>query len=186
MSRRLLVAVFENENDILGATERARLSGYEIVDAYTPYAVHGLDKAMGIKPTRIARVCLGFGLMGAIAKLWFQIWTSAFDWPVNVGGKPLTSVPAFVPVTFEVTVLFAGVGTVLAFFLVSRMRPGKKPKVVYNGVTNDKFVLVLSQEDAAFDVKIVERLFAQYNVVHLEERVEEVEICRASSSMLFS
>jgi hypothetical protein len=173
MSRRLLVTVFENENDILGATETARVNGYEIVDAYTPYAVHGLDKAMGVRPTRIAWVCLGFGLLGAIAKLWFQIWTSAFDWPVNVGGKPLTSVPAFVPVTFEVTVLFAGVGTVLAFILASRMRPGKRPKVVYEGATNNKFVLVLSQEDAAFDVKSVASLFAQYNMVHLEERVEK-------------
>jgi hypothetical protein len=173
MSRRLLVNVFANDQDILNATNAARESGYTIVDAYTPYAVHGLDKAMGIRPTRIGWICLGLGLLGAAAKLWFQIWTSAFDWPVNVGGKPLTSLPAFVPVTFEVTVLFAGVGTVIAFFLVSRLLPGKKPKVVYEGVTNDRFVLVLAEEDAAFDVENVKNLFAPFHIVKMEERVEK-------------
>ncbi|MEO8167447.1 MAG: DUF3341 domain-containing protein, partial [bacterium] len=152
MSRRLLVSVFESDHDIIGATRTAREQGYRIVDAYTPYAVHGLDKAMGVRPTRIAWLCFLFGLTGAAAKLWFQIWTSAFDWPVNVGGKPLTSLPAFIPVTFEVMVLFAGVGTVLSFFLISKMWPGKKPHVVYKGATNDRFVLVLAEEDAAFDV----------------------------------
>lgn len=174
MSRRLLVSVFRNDHDIVGATNAAREHGYEIVDAYTPYAVHGLDKAMGVRPTRIAWLCLAFGLTGAIAKLWFQIWTSAFDWPVNVGGKPLTSLPAFVPVTFEVMVLFAGVGTVLAFSIMSKLWPGKKPGVVYPDATNDRFVLVLAQNDAAFDVEKVRQMFVHYNVVQVEEQVEKV------------
>lgn len=174
MSNRLLVSWFGTERDILGATKAARANGYDIVDIYTPFAVHGLDTAQGIKPTRIAALCLALGLTGAIAKLGFQIWTSAWDWPVNVGGKPLISLPAFVPVTFEVTVLFAGVGTVLAFLLRSGLRLGKKPTVVYEGVTDDKFVLVLSQSDAAFDVERVRALFVPFHVVKIEERIERV------------
>ena len=172
MSRRLLVSVFGNEHDIAGATQAARTQGYDIVDVYTPFAVHGLDAAQGLKPTRIAAVCLALGLTGAIAKLGFQIWTSAWDWPVNVGGKPLISLPAFVPVTFEVTVLFAGVGTALAFLLRSKLFPGKKPKPLYEGVTNDKFVLVLAQRDAAFDVQSVREMFRPFQLLNMEEHVE--------------
>lgn len=173
MSRRLLVSSFGTESDVLGATKAARENGYEIVDVYTPYAVHGLDVAQGISPTKIALVCLALGLTGAIAKLGFQIWTSAWDWPVNVGGKPLISLPAFVPVTFEVTVLFAGVGTVLAFFLRSKLRPGKKPAFVYDGVTDNRFVIVLAQTDAAFDVLKVRKMFSPFDVITMEERIEE-------------
>ncbi|MDZ7288944.1 MAG: DUF3341 domain-containing protein [candidate division KSB1 bacterium] len=175
MSRRLLVSVFGNEHDLLGATKAAREKGYEIVDVYTPYAVHGLDTAMGVRPTRLAYVCFALGLSGAVAKLGFQIWTSAWNWPVNVGGKPLISIPAFVPVTFEVMVLFAGVGTVLAFFLRSKLFPGKKPSVVYDRVTDDRFVLVLAETDAAFDVRKVREMFKPFGLLHLEERLEKEE-----------
>jgi len=173
MSRRLLVSVFESEQDIIAATKSARENGYDIVDIYTPYAVHGLDMAMGITPTRLAFVCFALGLIGAVAKLGFQIWTSAWDWPVNVGGKPLLSIPAFVPVTFEVTVLFAGVGTVLAFLLRSKLFPGKKPKAVYARATNDRFVIVLAENDASFDVGKVREMFTPHGLVNMEERVEK-------------
>lgn len=173
MSRRLLVSVFGSEQDILGATETAREKGYDIVDVYTPYAVHGLDTAMAVTPTHLAYVCFAMGLIGAVAKLGFQIWTSAWGWPVNVGGKPLVSIPAFVPVTFEVMVLFAGVGTVLAFFLRSKLFPGKRPKVVYERVTDNRFVLVLAENDASFQLEKVRDMFKPYSLLHMEERVEK-------------
>jgi hypothetical protein len=81
-------------------------------------------------------------------------------------------VPAFVPVTFEIMVLFAGVGTVLAFLVVSRLWLGKKPRISFDGVTNDRFVLVIEETDAAFDVEAMRRMFESYHVVHMEERVE--------------
>jgi len=172
MSKRLLITAFENEKDILGATKAARENGYKIVDVFTPYAVHGLDAAQGLKPSKLPWLTFALGISGAIAKLWYQIWISATSWPVNVGGKPLKSIPAFVPVTFEIMVLFAGVGTVLAFILISKLRPGKKPKVLFDRVTDNRFYLVLEETDAAFDVKTVRSLFERFNVVHIEERVE--------------
>jgi hypothetical protein len=173
MTKRLLVSTFAHEQDILAATTAARENGYSIIDVYTPYAVHGLDKAMGLRPSRLPWICFGLGITGAIAKLWYQIWTSATSWPVNVGGKPLKSVPAFVPVTFEIMVLFAGVGTVLAFFFISRLRPGKRPKVNYQGVSDDRFVLVLEETDARFDVPSLRAMFTPFHVVSMEERVSE-------------
>ncbi|MBM4176958.1 MAG: DUF3341 domain-containing protein [Ignavibacteria bacterium] len=175
MTRRLFISYFENEKDILNATRAARDNNYEILDVFTPYAVHGLDDAIGLKPSRLPWVCLGLGLLGAIAKLWYQVWTSATSWPVNVGGKPLRSIPAFVPVTFEIMVLFAGVGTVLTFIIISKLRPAKKPKSLYKRVTDNRFALVLVQSDASFDVKSASEIFASFNAVEFEERLQKEE-----------
>ncbi|MDT8325194.1 MAG: DUF3341 domain-containing protein [Bacteroidota bacterium] len=172
--RHTLHAVFADERDVKEAARALRAEGYTILDAYTPYAVHGLDRILGQRPSRLPWVCLAFGLTGAAAKLWFQIWTSASDWPVNVGGKPLASVPAFVPVTFEITVLFAGLGTVAAFLLRAGLRPGKRVKPVHPRVTDDRFVLVLLQDNAAFRLQDVEAICGKHRVVEVEERLEEV------------
>jgi hypothetical protein len=173
MSRRIVLGVFEREEDILGATREARARGLRVIDTYTPYAVHGLDKAMGLGPSRLPWVCFALGLLGAGLKVWFEFWTTAVDWPLNVGGKPWNSLPAFVPVTFEVMVLFAGVSTVLAFFFLARLRPGKKVRLIYPGVTDDRFVLVLEETDAAFDLAKVKRMLDDFHAVASEERLEE-------------
>jgi hypothetical protein len=173
VSRRLLMGVFEREEDILNVTCVSRAIGYTLVDAYTPYAVHGLDEAMGLPPSRLPWVCFALGLAGAALKVWFEFWTTSVSWPVNVGGKPWNSLPAFVPITFEVMVLAAGVSTVIAFLVVARLLPGRKPKMPAARVTDDQFVLVLEETDAAFDVARVRRLLGNFNAVRVEERVEE-------------
>jgi len=117
MTSRLFVAWFEREDAILEAARSARQAGYSIGDAYTPYAVHGMDEAMGLQPSRLPWICFGCGLVGLLVALGFQLWTSAIDWPLNAGGKPPASVPAFIPVTFEFMVLLAGLGVVAALFL---------------------------------------------------------------------
>jgi len=167
---RTLVGVFEREEDILQATDAARRSGLTILDVYTPYAVHGLDRAMALQPSRLPWVCFLLGLFGATAKVWFEYCTTASSWAIDVGGKPWNSLPAFVPVTFEVMVLFAGVSTVIAFFLVAGLRPWRKAVLVHPRVTDDRFVLLLEQTDAAFDVTQVSRLLERHHVVHIEER----------------
>ncbi len=171
MSRRFLIGIFEREQDVLAATRTARERGLKVADVYTPYAVHGLDEAMGLQPSRLPWVCFALGLFGAAFKVWFEFWTTAVDWPINVGGKPWNSLPAFVPITFEVMVLFAGVSTVIAFFLVSRLRPGKKPRLAAPGVTNDRFALVLEQNDAAFDPERIGRMLEGFNAVEVREEV---------------
>ena len=144
-------AVFGREEDLLGAVEELREAGFEIEDAYTPYAVHGLDRAAGIRRTRLGWVCGILGLGAAASMLVFQHWVSAVDWPLNVGGKPPSSIPAFVPVMFEVGVLAAGLGSVLAFLLVSRLYPGKRPSPLLEGVTDDRFAVVVGAADQSFD-----------------------------------
>jgi hypothetical protein len=174
MSGRVMVGIFEDVNDVLSVTREVRKRGYTILDIYAPYAVHGLDKAMGLEPSRLPWICFLLGLFGAAAKVWFEYWTSASNWPLNVGGKPWNSLPAFVPITFEVMVLFAGVSTVIAFFLVSRLYPGRRAAKVIPGVTNDRFALVLEETDAAFEPAEVRRLLECHGAVEVIERAQEV------------
>jgi hypothetical protein len=172
MTRRLLVSVFEQDDDLLRATAAARNEGLEIVDAFGPYAVHGLDRAMGLRPSRLPWVCFLLGLSGAAAILLFQYWATIMSWPINVGGKPWNSLPAFVPAAFEVMVLCAGVGTFLAFIWLSGLRPGKRSAFSDLRVTDDRFALVLLASGAAFDRDRAEKLLAQFHPVKVEERSE--------------
>lgn len=171
MSQRFMLGIFENEEDILQATRAVRAQGLKVHDVFTPYAVHGLQEAMGLEPSRLPWVCFLLGLIGAGLKVWFEFWTTAVSWPVNVGGKPWNSLPAFVPVTFEVMVLFAGVSTVIAFLLARRLYPGKTARLPIPEVTNDRFVLMLEETDATFDVAAVGGFLRGLGAVHVEERV---------------
>ena len=173
MNRRVLIGIFDSEDAILGVTDAARRRGLKIVDVFAPYAVHGLDKAMGLQRSKLPWVCFVLGLTGAALKVWFEYWTTASDWPINVGGKPWDSLPAFVPITFEVMVLFAGISTVLAFFGMSRLWPGRKPVILDARVTNDRFALVLEEDNAAFDVGEVEQFLRDHQALRVEEREQE-------------
>jgi hypothetical protein len=173
MSRIVMLGIFEDEDGIIGAAAAARKQGLRILEAYTPYAVHGLDRAMGLKRSRLSMVCLAAGGLGALLKLWFEIWTAAVDWPIDVGGKPWNSLPAFVPITFEVMVLFAGLATVGAFLLISRLRPGKQANLVDPRVTDDRFALMLEETDSTFDVDRVRALLEHYGAVEVSERITE-------------
>jgi hypothetical protein len=171
MSQRILIATFLHESDLLAATGAVRGSGLKIVDAYTPYAVHGLEDAMGLKPSRLPWVCFIFGMLGALGMLWFEHWTAAQSWPLNVGGKPWNSLPSDVPVAFEAAVLLAGLGSVFALFLVSRLFPGKPAPALSPRITDDQFVLVIAEADAAFNVSAVAKLLEPFHAVGIEERI---------------
>jgi hypothetical protein len=171
MSKRLFVGVFDNEDDTLAAIRVSRRRGFKVVDVYAPYAVHGVEEAMGLSPSRLPWFVFAVGLLGAILKVWFEFWTTAVDWPVNVGGKPFNSLPAFVPVTFEVMVLFAAVGAVFSFFVVCRLFPGKRAVLPVAGVTDNRFAIILEQTDSTFEAPEVRKLFEKLHAVHVEEQI---------------
>lgn len=173
MSQRLLLASFHHESDLLAAVAAVRRKGWTIVDAFSPYAVHGLETALGLKPSRLPWVCLICGLFGAVGMLWFEHWTMSIDWPVNVGGKPWNSLPSDVPVAFEAAVLLAGFGSVFALFAVSRLYPGRRARIYDPRVTDDRFVLLIAQNDAAFDVPTAARFLQAFDVVETREFIDE-------------
>jgi hypothetical protein len=138
-----VIGVFDGEQQLLAATRAVRERGWTVHDAHTPYAVHGLDEAMGLPRTRLTRVCLVLGLSGAALAMLFQLWAFGTDWPINVGGKSDAALPALVPITFEMAVLFAAVGTVVALFATAGLRPGRIEELPVEGVTDDRFALVV-------------------------------------------
>jgi len=158
MPERALVVTFEEERSLVDAVRELRRRGYSIVDVHSPYAIHSLEEAAGFDGTRLGWVCAGAGFSGAALMLLFQWWTSAIDWAVNVGGKPYNSLPAFIPAVFEIGVLFAGLTTVAAFFLRSRLYPGRRAVLPATGVTNDRFAIVLEETDGSFDSAAVRQL----------------------------
>ena len=116
---------------------------------FGPFAAHGVAHALGLRPTRLPWVCFLLGLSGAVTMGAFQYWATAVSWPINVGGKPWNSWPAFVPVTFEMMVLCAGVGTVAAFIWAAGLRPGRRPMLADPRVTDDRFALVIRERKSA-------------------------------------
>lgn len=170
MSERVVIALFEREADIVQATRAARSHGLEIVDVFTPYAVHGLDRAMGLPPSRIPWVTFILGAVGAASMAAFQFWASAVDWAIDVGGKPWNSWPAFTPVVFEVAVLLGGVGTVLFFLAYAGLRPGGRSPVADLRVTDDRFALVTRVSGTGSDRASAAALFGPFHAVSVEER----------------
>ncbi|MDP6610275.1 MAG: DUF3341 domain-containing protein [Vicinamibacterales bacterium] len=169
MSRRVIVGTFVDEDDVLDATRESRAAGLEIVDVLTPYHVHGLETAAGLSPSKLPFVCLGLGLTGAALALWFQFWSTAVDWPLNVGGRPWNSWPAFVPVIFEMMVLFGGLGTVAVFLATNRLRPGRRAPFARPEASDDRFVLIVA-ESGEHDARSVRRLFARFHVADVDQR----------------
>ena len=163
--KQYFIATFDNEFDLKEAATAYREQNLKILDAFTPYAVHGLDKAMGLKPSRLTKVCFLFGLTGLIFALLGQYWTSAVSWPINIGGKPWNSLPAFMPVAFEVTILFAGLGTVFTLLVIARLRPGKVPKQFSTRVSDDHFLIVLTENKGALNEKLAESISREHNAI---------------------
>ena len=135
-----VLALYDDPDKLIRAATLAREHGFADLDAYTPYAVHGLSEALGVKKSWVPYVTLVMGLTGACLALTFEIWTSAFDWPINVGGKPMVSLPAFIPITFEGGVLIGGTMT-LAALLVACGLPNLGKPILDRDLTNDRFGL---------------------------------------------
>ena len=170
MIGRIILASFAREEDLLGAVRAARERNWEIVDIYGPYAVHSLEKALAWPRSRLPVACFLGGALGVVLALWFQFWTTAWDWPVNVGGRPWNSLPAFVPVTFESMVLLAGFGVAFAWLIRCRLYPGKDPRLPLAGLTDDRFALVLRDPGPAAGAEAVQQLLHAWHAGILEAR----------------
>jgi hypothetical protein len=167
---RTFLGTFEREEDLLQAAAKARQEGWLVVDLYSPYPVHGAAQALGLSRSRLPRAAFVFGLLGLALAFAFQFWASAWDWPINVGNRPWNSLPAFVPVAFEMMVLFAGIGVVLTLLLVCRLYPGKGATPLSSGVTDDRFVLEVRETGAAAGADGLRRLMQECHAIGVEER----------------
>jgi hypothetical protein len=134
---------FDDEKPLLGAVKKLLESNEKIIDVLTPFPVHGLDKALSMKRSRIPLIGFIFGALGGLLGFIFQAWVFTIDYPLVFGGKPFLSVPSFIPVTFECTILFAAVSMVAAFLIKSRLKPDKEFEPIDEGITDDRFVILV-------------------------------------------
>ena len=149
-----LLAEFNDPNELIAAVRRARDAGYQRLDAYTPFPIEELAEALGMHRNRLPWIVLCGGIAGAMIGLSLQYWTSVIDYPINVGGRPFFSLPAFIPVTFECSVLFAALSAVLGMLALNGLPMPYHP--VFNVprfalATRDRFFLCIEAIDPKFD-----------------------------------
>jgi hypothetical protein len=167
-----LLAEFETVEAVLAAAESVREAGYRRFDVHTPIPIHGLDEAMGIRPTPIPWLVLGGGITGAALGLGLQWFTNAFDYPFLISGKPLFGLPAAIPVTFELTVLLAALGAVGFLFVLAGWPRWHHPLFSserFRRASDDRFFISVEAGDELFEAARCRELLAALGAVAVEE-----------------
>ncbi|GHT93102.1 membrane protein [Bacteroidia bacterium] len=145
--KKFVVGCFDNEEVLFPAVKKVRTAGYKIRDVYTPFPVHGLDHALGLRETSLHTAGFIYGITGTATALGGISWILTYDWPLNIGGKPHFALPAWIPITFELTVLFAAVGMVYTFCYLCQLAPFVKKHHFHPRATDDLFVMVIECTD---------------------------------------
>jgi len=158
---------FDDEVPLLQAVRILRDSKEIITDVLSPFPVHGLDEALSLKRSRIPVGGFIFGALGAILAFGFQAWVFTVSYPLIIGGKPFFSVPTFIPITFEVTVLFAGLSMVAALLVRSKLKPDIRFKPVDERITDDRFVILINAEDEEKTLTRVKSLLSGINTLEI-------------------
>jgi hypothetical protein len=141
--KRFVVGSFDDEAVLFPAVKKVRMAGYKIHDVYTPMPIHGLDEAMGLRETSLHTAGFIYGITGTTTALSGISYALIYDWPINFGGKPHFALPAWIPITFELTVLFASIGMVLTFCYLCQMAPFVRKHHFSLRATDDLFVMVI-------------------------------------------
>ena len=155
-----LMAEFADPEALLDATRRAFTDGYRRMDAYSPFPIDGLAEALGFYNTRVPLIVLIGGIIGCIGGFYLQYWVSVIDYPINVGGRPLNSWPSFIPVTFELTILFAALFAIFGLLALNRLPMPYHP--VFNVArfelaSRNRFFLCIEAADPKFDREATRR-----------------------------
>src|SRR6478609_8859577 len=170
--KKFAVAAYDDEEVLFPAVHKVRGSGYKLHDVYTPFPVHGLDVALGQKETDLHIAGFCFGITGTATALGFMTWIFTKDWPINYGGKPFFNLPSFIPITFELTVMFAAVGMVLTYCYLNQIMPGVKKHIFHPRQSDDLFVVVIEMTGKTTDVEVLDFL---KTTGALETKIETAE-----------
>lgn len=143
INKKFLVGVYDDDDVVLSAVGKLKNSGVKIYEVYSPFAIHGMDTAIGHPRTRIGIAAFCFGCTGFLCALLLTTWTMGIDWPMVIGGKDPISLPNYVPVMFELTVLFTAFGMTISFFITNGLGPTVKPLLFDPRCTDNKFVMAI-------------------------------------------
>ena len=180
MSKKVIHAIFDDEEILLQSVKEIKSKKYDIEEVYSPFPVHGLDHALGLKETRMAITAFIYGCIGlsfgGLLIYYIMISGVGKSWPMNIGGKPnftfYQNMPAFVPIMFECTVLFAGHLMSLTYFYRNKLYPGASTKSPDPRTTDDKFLMELIVEDGD---KEIEKILKSTGASEINEKNIEDE-----------
>jgi hypothetical protein len=170
VSKQFLVATFLDSEAVARAARALRDANFRIYDVHTPFPLEEVEHEIGIRSSRLGWITFSAGVGAALGALLLQFYMAVLDWPLNVGGKPANSTLAFIPITFELTVLAGALATVAALFVRARLFPGKRERLAAQGVTNDRFALLLRRRDASFDAQNARQILLQSGAFEIQER----------------
>lgn len=163
---------FDKVDELLIGAKTVRDAGYTHWDAHTPFVIHGLDAAMGIKKTVLPYIVFGAGLTGTAAGILLQWWTNAIDYPYLISGKPLFSLPANIPVAFETTILFAAISALVGMLALNGLPRLSHPLFAnrsFKRATDDRFFISIEASDPLFDVTTTRELLQSISDRSVEE-----------------
>jgi hypothetical protein len=152
-----VIGFFEDPDALMSATIRVRDSSFKDFEVYTPFPVHGLEEAQGLKRSPVPFVTFAAAMTGLSCGFLIQYYTQVVDWPLVYGGKPFFSLPAFIPVMFECTILFSGIITLLAMFYFNGL-PNLTKASLCPSLTNDRFAIVIEPEGKTKTLKVDEAI----------------------------
>ena len=171
-SSELLIGIFKDDEHMVHALEELKAKQVPVYDCYTPFPIHGIEDLIGIKRTRLPIITFVVALLGASAAMSFQYWVSAVAWPINYGGKPFASFPAFIPITFEIAILSSALTTVLFFFIRNKMAPHIRAKVPTKKVTDDEFVIAVDATCPKINVDHIKEIFLRHHAKEVRKSEE--------------
>lgn len=145
----VVYGLYNDEEKLLHAVRKAKSNHLEIFDVYTPFPVHGMEQALGLSESRLHIAGFVYGALGTLTAFLGMTWIFTRDWPIIFGGKPYWSVPAFIPITFELTVLFAAWGMTITFYTICGLWPGVENPQVDLRTTDDKFCLAFNTKEVS-------------------------------------
>lgn len=141
----LVYGLYDDEEDLLEAVKVANNDHLDIYDVFTPFPVHGLDPLLGLEESRLHISGFIYGALGTLTAFLGMTWVYVKDWPNIFGGKPYWAVPAFIPITFELTVLFAAIGMTVTFYIINGLGPGVVNTHLDERITDDKFCIAFEK-----------------------------------------
>lgn len=168
MKRNLLIGKYWDPEAVLEGLDKLTSQGVRIFDVFSPFPIHGVDPYLGSKRTRLTVAAFIYGCMGFLTAVTMMSLLYGVVWPMNIGGKPALAFPSFVPITFELTVLFAAHGMVITFFIVGSYWPGKRARLLDIRQTDDVFIIAIDKSKVT-DEAAVKAVFEQTGAYDISE-----------------
>lgn len=169
-TNKVILGIYEDPDHIYDATKKLIHDGYRVRDVYSPFAIHGIDRVMGIKRSRLTVAAFIFAMTGISLALTLQTYVSFFDWQINIGGKPFLHIPTYIPITFELSILCTAFGMVACFFYVNRMVWGKNADIIDIRVTDDLFVVAVDVIPNKTNIAALSELLKSKGAIEIREK----------------